>query len=183
MSDFHQNGQIATLHNLRTTDVTWLESQLTNFAKERKIWLILPSLFSELEGEALPAILDELSHATYIDHIVIGLDRADKKQYQYALEFFARLPQDHTVLWNDGPRLQAVDSTLTKLGLSPSEPGKGRNVWYCIGYTLARGESDVVGLHDCDILTYDREMLARLLFPVSNPDFSYQFCKGFYPRV
>ena len=183
MADFHQNGQIATLHNLRTTTTEELERQLREFSRHRKIWMVLPSLFSELEGEALPRILDELSAADYIDHIVIGLDRANEEQYRYAREFFSVLPQRHSLLWNDGPRLREIDNDLEKIGLSPNEPGKGRNVWYCVGYTLARGESHVVGLHDCDILTYDRDMLARLLYPVSHPDFRYQFCKGFYPRV
>jgi hypothetical protein len=40
-----------------------------------------------------------------------------------------------------------------------------------------------MAIHDCDILTYDREMLARLVYPVSHPTFSYQLSKGFYPRV
>ena len=42
------------------------------------------------------------------------------------------------------------------------EPGKGQNVWYCIGYVNARAKADAVALHDCDILTYDRMLLARL---------------------
>ena len=183
MADFHQNGQIATLHNLRTVPTEQLENQLRVFAENRKIWLILPSLFSELEGDALSNIIDHLSGVDYIDHIVIGLDRATEEQFKYAKSFFARLPQDHSVLWNDGPRLREIDSELEAAGLAPNEPGKGRNVWYCVGYTLACGKSDVVGLHDCDILTYDRDMLARLLYPVARPDFSYQFCKGYYARV
>ena len=32
-------------------------------------------------------------------------------------------------------------------------------------------------------LTYKREMLARLIYPVANPSFSYLFCKGYYPRI
>ena len=183
MVDFLQGGQIATLHNLRTTDTETLERQLEEFSKEVGIWLILPCLYSELETEAMPLILDELSKVKYIDHIVIGLDRATEAEYKHAREFFSRLPQNHSVLWNDGARLKAVDTDLQQEGLAPKELGKGRNVWYCIGYTLACGQSDVVGLHDCDILTYDRSMLARLLYPVSHPDFSYQFCKGYYARI
>jgi len=181
--DFHQNGQVATLHNLRTASTEELEAQLHQFSAQKKVWLILPSLFSELEGKALPGILDQLSEATYIDHIVIGLDQATEKQYRFAKDFFSRLPQDHSILWNDGPRLKALDAQLSLDTLAPREMGKGRNVWYCFGYTLARGQSDVVALHDCDILTYDRTLLARLLYPVCHPSFSYQFCKGYYPRV
>lgn len=38
-------------------------------------------------------------------------------------------------------------------------------------------------IHDFDILTYDREMLARLVYPMTNPAFPYQVAKGFYPRI
>ncbi|MEO4043900.1 glycosyl transferase [Hoeflea sp. CAU 1731] len=183
MGDFHQNGSVATLHNLTRTPVEELERQLKLFTGTRKITLILPSLFSELEGPALSNIVDELSGAQYINHVVIGLDRADKDQFAYAREYFSRLPQRHDILWHDGPRLQAIDKELSDADLAPLEPGKGRNVWYCIGYTLASRNSDVVALHDCDIVTYSREMLARLVYPVANPAFPYQFCKGFYPRI
>ena len=123
--------------------------------------LILPSLYSELEGDALPAILEHLQGAEYLGQIVIGLDRADQQQYQDALGFFSKL-QHHRVLWNDGPRLKALDAKLQALGLAPKELGKGRNVWYCMGYILA-SVSGIVALHDCDITTYDRELLAQLV--------------------
>jgi glucosyl-3-phosphoglycerate synthase len=51
------------------------------------------------------------------------------------------------------------------------------------GYVLARGDAEVIAIHDCDIVTYDREMLARLVYPVVNPNFDYRFCKGFYSRI
>ena len=182
MADFHQNGHVATLHNLRSTKPGTLERELEVLSAHRKITLILPSLYSELEGPALANIVEELAGARFIDHIVIGLDRANEEEYRKARKFFSVLPQPHSILWNDGPRLRAIDDRLKAAGLSPEEPGKGRNVWFCIGYTLARRDSDVVALHDCDIVTYSREMLARLVYPVANPSFSHLFCKGFYAR-
>lgn len=183
MADFHQNGSVATLHNLTRLPYQDIERQLQTFSSTRKITLILPSLFSELEGPALAGIVDALADVDYINHIVIGLDRADEAQFAHAREYFSRLPQQHDILWNDGPRLRAIDRELTAANLAPDEAGKGRNVWYCIGYAIACQNSDVVALHDCDIVTYSREMLARLLYPVANPAFPYLFCKGFYPRV
>ncbi|MFT7682062.1 MAG: glucosyl-3-phosphoglycerate synthase [Moritella dasanensis] len=183
MADFYQNGVITTLHNLNQRPLAAMEAELTEFAKLRPMSLILPSLFSELEGEALPNIIHHLQDVPYLNEIVIGLDRANEAQYKHALKFFGALPQHHRILWNDGPRLQALDAELAKLGLAPKELGKGRNVWYCMGYTLASGKSESVALHDCDILTYDRSLLARLIYPVANPQFNYEFCKGFYARV
>lgn len=183
MGDFYQNGIITTLHNLSKRPLEELEAELVRFARQRPMALVLPSLFSELEGPALGNIIDELSGVPYLDEIVIGLDRADVDQFQYALNYFSRLPQRHRVLWNDGPRLQAIDAKLAAEGLAPKELGKGRNVWYCFGYILASHRVQAVALHDCDILTYKRELLARLIYPIANPRFNYVFCKGYYARV
>jgi len=183
MGDFYQNGIITTLHNLSQRPVEALEQELLGFSRRRPLGLILPSLYSELEGVALPRIVDELAHVPYLGEIVIGLDRADREQYAQAVRFFSRLPQRHRILWNDGPRLQQLDAQLDALDLAPRELGKGRNVWYCMGYTLASGRTESVALHDCDIVTYDRSLLARLIYPVAHPRFNYEFCKGFYARV
>ncbi len=183
MGDFYQNGIITTLHNLAQRPVEELEKELQAFSKSRPMALILPSLYSELEGEALPNIIKELVKVPYLSEIVIGLDRADEAQYRSALKFFGQLPQHHRVLWNDGPRLQALDAMLQEQDLAPKELGKGRNVWYCMGYTLASDRSESVALHDCDILTYERSLLARLIYPVAHPRFNYEFCKGYYARV
>lgn len=176
MGDFYQNGIITTLHNLRSRSLEDFEAELTHFSKHRPMSLVLPSLFSELEGPALKNIVEELAKVPYLSEIVIGLDRADQSQYEYALKYFSELPQFHRVLWNDGPRLKALDEELQSHNLAPKEMGKGRNVWYCFGYVLASGEGKAVALHDCDILTYKRDLVARLIYPVANPSFNYMFC-------
>ncbi|NMP30480.1 glycosyl transferase [Thalassotalea sp. M1531] len=183
MADFYQNGSVTTLHNLGQRSYQDMEQELVAFNKKRPLGLLLPSLFSELEGPALGKIIDNIAEVPYLTEIVIGLDRADEAQYRYALKFFNKLPQHHRVLWNDGPRLKALDARLQKLGLAPTELGKGRNVWYCMGYILASNKTESVALHDCDILTYEKDLLARLLYPVAHPQFNYEFSKGFYARV
>ncbi|AZQ82944.1 glycosyl transferase [Colwellia sp. Arc7-635] len=183
MADFYQNGTVTTLHNLAQREPENMADELLEFSKTRSLGLILPSLFSELEGKALPDIISKIKQVKYLSEIVIGLDRADLAQYKHALSFFGQLPQHHRVLWNDGPRLQAIDAKLQALGLAPKELGKGRNVWYCMGYILSSGKAESIALHDCDILTYEKELLDRLLYPVANPLFNYEFAKGFYARV
>ena len=183
MADFYQNGIITTLHNLANRPLRDLEAELVDFSRQRPMGLLLPCLYSELEGEALPKIVDHLVRVPYLHQIVIGLDRATEEQYRKTLKFFSRLPQSHRVLWNDGPRLRALDGELRALDLAPREEGKGRNVWYCMGHILAAGDVESIAIHDCDILTYERSLLARLIYPVANPRFNYEFCKGFYARV
>ncbi|ROS78004.1 glucosyl-3-phosphoglycerate synthase [Curtobacterium sp. PhB130] len=183
MSDFHQNGVITTFHDLSRRSAASIEDDLRRFAEKRPMSLILPALYSELERPALHRIVDELAEADWLSEIVIGLDRADRAQFEHAREFFARLPQRHRILWNDGPRLRELDAELEREGLAPGEPGKGRNVWYCTGYALASERAECIALHDSDITTYERGMLARMLYPLANPAFDYEFSKGYYARV
>lgn len=92
MTDFFQNGSITTLHNLSHRPLEELERELVEFSRQRPMSLLLPSLYSELEGKALPKILDELCHVPYLSEIVIGLDRADEARYCEALARFSKLP-------------------------------------------------------------------------------------------
>ncbi len=183
MTDFYQNGIITTLHNLNHRSVEDMEAELLEFSSTRPMSLVLPSLYSELQGDALPNIVQHLSKVKYLSEIVIGLDLANQAEFENALRFFKPLNQNFRVLWNDGPRLLAIDKELQDEGLAPSERGKGRNVWYCLGYVLASGKAESIALHDCDIVTYDRALLARLIYPIANPHFNYEFCKGYYSRI
>ena len=183
MGDFQQNGVITTLHNLSKRPLAELESELSHFNQQRPLGLLLPCLYSELEGPAMQPIVEQLVKVPYLSEIVIGLDRASEAEYRAALKFFSQLPQNFKVLWNDGPRLKSVHSQLLDEGLTIGDPGKGRNVWFCMGYMLASGRTSSVALHDCDIVTYHRELLARLIYPVANPGFNYTFCKGYCSRI
>ena len=183
MVDFHQNGNIATLHNLRTRSLAEMTYELETFAQTRKITLVLPCLYSELETEAMPNIVQELAKVTYLHRIIVGLDRATEAEFRHAKSFFQDLNQTHIVIWNDSPRMKALGQRLADLDLYPNEPGKGKNVWSSIGYLMSCGDSAVMALHDCDILTYTNELLARLVYPVANPNFPYQVAKGYYARI
>ena len=183
MSDFSQNGIISNLHDFGTKSTKEIEIELKKFSKERKMELILPSLYSELEADALPKIVDEISKTNYLNHIIVGLDKAKKNEAKKAWKFFEKLKTPYTILWNDGPRLKKLDDELRKKDLAPNHFGKGRNVWYCLGMCISRDEARSVALHDCDIKTYDRRLLAKLFYPVENPLFNYEFCKGYYPRI
>jgi glucosyl-3-phosphoglycerate synthase len=98
MADYAQNGVIGTLHNLRNKSTEQLEAELTGFSKDLPMTLLLPCLFSEMEGPAMGPIVDQLSLAGYLDEIIIGLDRANEEQFRQARQFFSRLPQKHTIL-------------------------------------------------------------------------------------
>jgi len=183
MADFHQTGVIATLHRLGRVDLNRLETQLEAFAYQMPIALVLPSLYSELNGPALKGIVRELQSVKYLSEIIIALGSANREEFNHARHFFKDLYCEHRIVWVDGDRIQQLLKLLSENGLDIGDPGKGRAAWLAYGYILARRRSKVIVLHDCDILTYHREFLARLCYPVVNPNMGYEFCKGYYPRI
>lgn len=184
MADFFQTGAIATLHRLGQPDLARLERELKEFSEENPIALVLPCHIRELGSPALRRILRELKSVNYIKQIVVGIDGAARtRDWEKARRLFRQLPQPTMLLWNDGPRMKALYEKLEEAELSPGPGGKGRNVWTCFGYVLASDQARLVAVHDCDIVTYDREMLARLCYPVAHPALGFDFCKGYYARV
>ncbi|MEW6691403.1 MAG: glycosyl transferase [Pseudomonadota bacterium] len=191
MSDFFQNGQITTLHWLRERTLHWMhdrpleqiERELVRFSSVRPMALVLPTPSVELGRPELAGIIEHLRQIPYIADVVIALEDATPEQYRHARELFAVLPQRTHLLWLDGPRFTALEARLAETGLAPRQPGKGRAVWYAFGHVLMQCRSEAVALHDCDITTFSRDLPARLFYPVANPSFTFDFCKGYYARV
>ena len=182
MSDFFQTGAIATLHRLGPTNLARLESELCEFAKDTPIALVLPCHVRELGTPALRNILKELRGAKYLREIVVGIDGATPREWRRARKIFSILPEPPALLWNNGPRMQRIFEQLQEADLDIGPTGKGRNVWTCFGYVLANERSAMVACHDCDITTYNRELLARLCYPVAHPHLGFDFCKGYSAR-
>jgi glucosyl-3-phosphoglycerate synthase len=183
MGDFHQTETISTLHRLKKDNVEQLEEQLKEFSETRPIALVLPCLYSELQRVALKNIVEQLKEVQYLNEIVITIGRASAEEFKHSQEYFSVLPQNCKLIWDDGERIQSLFNLLKENGLDVGDPGKGRAAWIAYGYVLSKEKSEVIALHDCDVLTYNRELLARLCYPLANPNMNYEFCKGYYPRV
>ena len=183
MADFYQTGSITTLHRLGASNLERLERELCQYSDGHPIALILPCLYSELEGSALPTIVDHLKCVPYLKEIVVALGQASALEFRRAKDYFQQLPQQVRLIWIDGEGVQDLLGLLVSKDIDIGLPGKGQSCWIAFGYVLARRQSKVVVFHDCDVLTYDREFLARLCYPVGNPNLGYEFCKGYYPRV
>jgi len=182
MADFFQDGAVATLHRLGAGDPARLERELEGFSAARPIALVLPCHADELGTPALSGILNELREVRYLAQIVVGIDAADAGAWAHAQKVFSVLPQNPVLLWIDGPLLSKWTRDLARAGIDPGPGGKGRNLWMGFGYVLAANIARMVAVHDCDIPTYNREMLARLCYPVAHPHFGFAFCKGYSAR-
>ncbi|HNY72345.1 MAG TPA: glycosyl transferase [Syntrophales bacterium] len=183
MADFWQHGMITTLQKLKDRPVAAIEEELRIIARRRNMTLLLPALYSEFETPAIPKIINELKKVNYLYQIVLSLDRADREQFQRVREIMAALPTATRVVWHDGPRMQKLYRVLRENDFTLDMPGKGRSVWMTMGYILSDRSVYAIALHDSDIVNYEREILARLLYPVAHPAISLEFSKGYYARV
>ncbi len=183
MADFYQTGVVATLHRLRPGEYEHLERQLLSMREQRGIALVLPALYEEFEGTAFARIIQELEKVEYLDQIIVTLGQTGPEQFERAKQSFSKMNCETRFVWNNGPRIQKLYDELEAKDLPVGGDGKGRSCWMAYGYVLGSGKSEFIALHDCDILTYDRELLARLCYPVASPDINFDFCKGYYARV
>jgi len=183
MSDFYQSGTITTLHRIGEQNYKGLEAELKEFNKTRPLALVLPAVFEEFERPAFPNILETLKGVDYVNEYVLVMNRTNAMQFREARRRVSELPFKVTIVWSSGERISKLYDLLADEGLDIGEDGKGRSVWIALGYVIANSASEVIALHDCDILTYDRPLLARLCYPLSNPNLGYEFCKGYYSRV
>lgn len=167
MPDFHQPGPVLTLPLLSTEREERLEADLTKWAQERPLALMLPCHARDLEGDALAGIIETLTDIPWISRVVAGLDGADRNQYEKASGKFRRLKMLCDVLHHD---------------LTAAPPGKGRNLKGCADHLKRCGGVFAVAMHDCDIRTYSRSFLARLCWPVMHPEAGIRACKGYYAR-
>jgi glucosyl-3-phosphoglycerate synthase len=183
MSDFHQPGVITTLHRLGPPAFERIESELKLCARQRPIALVLPCLYTEIEGPGLARIVETLRETSYLHRVVVTVSGTRKRDEFDAVRSFFKPVPEAVCLWASGPTIGELLARLADQGLDAGPEGKGREVWLGAGYALSTEEAEILAFHDCDILTYDRELLGRLCFPVAHPNLDYEFCKGYYGRA
>jgi len=193
MSEFQQEGLITTIHGFYDLFnpeeyARKLEDRLMEFSRHVQIGLLLPSLLQEIHvPKVLDHIIDEINQVDYLDSIVVTLGGATKRnQFEEAREFFYRLRKtgrDVKIIWVEGPKIQRIFKRIQAQKIDVGKPGKGQSVWIGLGYLFAKELCDVIALHDCDIVTYDRLLLGRLVEPAANPNNDFEFCKGYYARI
>jgi len=184
VSDFIQHGPISTLHDFGTMDSQRLEQYLVDATRDYRLGLVLPITSSDMRAPAFEKIVHELRGVQFLKKIVVVLNRApDEQDYRDCRNRVAPLGSLCKILWTDGPRGMAAYEQLNTAGFDVSMAGKGRAVWSAFGYLLADSEIKAMVLHDCDIVSYHRDMLMRLCLPMAHRAFDFDFCKAYYARV
>ena len=193
MVDFHQEGIITTLHALyeafdREEYLVNLECKLEEYSHHQSICLLLPCFYTELHNpQALNHIMDEIQQVSYLKCVVVAFNgTSEESEFRRAREYFKKLhtpERDVKLVWVDGPCVQSIFKRIQHSEIHTGIQGKGQAVWITLGYVFAREDCEVIALHDCDIVTYDRMLLGRLIEPTANPNNDFEFCKGYYARI
>jgi len=193
MGEFHQEGAITTIHGFYDLFdpeeyLARLEKKLMEFSRHTDMGLLLPSLYGEIHvPKVIGNIIEQINQVSYLRSVVVALGGAKKKkEFLEARDYFYKLKKKERevkVIWVDGPRIQRIFRKLQDQKIPIGVPGKGQSVWISLGYLFGREVCDVIALHDCDIATYDRLLLGRLIAPTANPNNDFEFCKGYYARV
>ena len=179
MSDFYQQGLICTLQRLapsRDGIAQPIEQRLT--AQPSGISLVLPCHYSELGQPALELLLLEVSSMKFLREVIVSMNGMDADGARMARSYFARLPLPHRVLWNDAPEVR----TLVEDAGIRFASGKGFNVWAACGLILHEGHSREIVTQDCDVSSFQREMLVRLSAACALEGLGYDFAKLYYSR-
>jgi glucosyl-3-phosphoglycerate synthase len=183
MSDFHQFGTVTALPRLVSRTVEDLEAAIRMHTAKNPVSLVIPMVPAELDRPALTNILDELCQVTYLDSLVVSLNKARRDDYNRTVQFFKRFPGRCVILWNESPAVQQFLLQTRGAGLDVGSAGKGRACWMAIGYLLAEDRADYLVFQDADVVNFRREMLARLVLPAVDPIVDFDFVKGYYARV
>jgi glucosyl-3-phosphoglycerate synthase len=178
MADFYQNV-VPTFTRLVDEDLVQMEEGILRAARRMPIGIVIPTLFSDLSSPAMRHIIEELATINFIKRIYISLSQSSETEFEQAREIIQPIENRGVLLWNDAPAVQSVLDKINQ-AVPLGDRGKGSTVWTALGYALGKSEVAVLAFHDADIVTYDRGLLLRLLYPVVN--LRYQFAKGFYVR-
>jgi glucosyl-3-phosphoglycerate synthase len=82
MSDFFQNGEIATFHRLGKRDYRKIEEELEELSKIRPISLVLPFIPQEMQGQGLQKIIKNLKEIGYLKNIVVAMGKTDQDEFK-----------------------------------------------------------------------------------------------------
>lgn len=178
--DFNQEF-ITTIHDFNA-DLDVLEDRLRSLGETTPMALLIPSLYEELQRPALTLIKEHLKQCDYIRFINVCLFAETQAQYHHAVQFFSDLPQTVNVIWTNGPRINALIDQLAGKNLDLSGyVGKGWAVW--LGLGLSSEQANIIALHDADIVTFDRSLVAKLFYPIAEPEFGIAYNKAYYTRL
>jgi glucosyl-3-phosphoglycerate synthase len=173
--------KIANIHDFYL-DFDTMSSHLRVLKPKFPSGLIIPIIGSDVQGDGLPKIVDEINQCDYLNKIFIALSAKTPKDYEEALRLSRKFKAPCDVIWCNKPEVLSVLEELKGKGLDVTQlSGKGKDVWIAIG--IASLELFAFAVHDADIDSYTKMLPTKMLYPVIEPKLDFFFAKGYYARI
>jgi glucosyl-3-phosphoglycerate synthase len=178
--DYNQK-KIANIHDL-CLDFEFMANRLNSLKSKYPAGLIIPILGNDTNSPGLPKMVKEINQCDYLSKVLIALSADDSKGYDEAVRISKSFKVPSEVIWCNKPEVLSVLQELKHKGLDVTAlSGKGKDVWIAMG--IASLELFAFAVHDVDIVTYNRMLPTKLLYPIIEPNLDFFFSKGYYARI
>jgi glucosyl-3-phosphoglycerate synthase len=173
--------KIANIHDFYL-DFDTMCDRLRELKSKFPSGLIIPILGSDIKNPGLAKMVDEANQCDYLNKVFIALSALDAKDYEEALRLSRGFKVPCQVIWCNKPGTVAVLEELRRKGLDVTQLcGKGKDVWMAAG--IASLELFAFAMHDADIVSYNKMLPTKLLYPIIEPKLDFFFSKGYYARI
>jgi glucosyl-3-phosphoglycerate synthase len=173
--------KIATIHDFNL-DFNYMSSRLSELKTQFPSGLIIPILGSDINSPGIPQMVEEINQCQYLTKVIIALSTNDWKEYEEARRISRNVKVPCQVAWCNKPEVLTILEELKHKGLDvTSLSGKGKDVWIATG--IASLDLFAFAFHDADIVTYNKMIPTKLLYPIMEPKLDFFFSKGYYARI
>jgi glucosyl-3-phosphoglycerate synthase len=173
--------KIANIHDFNL-DFDLMSNRLSSLKGNYPSGLIIPILGNDIKSPGLPKMVEEINHCSYLSKVFLALSANNLKDYDEALKLSKKFKVQCQVVWCNKPEVLTVLEELKHKGLDvTSLSGKGKDVWIAMG--IASLDLFAFAIHDADIVTYNKMLPTKLLYPIIEPNLDFFFAKGYYARI
>ncbi len=173
--------KIANIHDF-FLDFDTLSTRLMRYKDKVPSGLIIPIYGSDITSPGIGNIVSEINQCQYLSKIYIALSAKDPHDYEEAMRLCRQFKVPCEVIWCNKPEVKQVLLELKSKGINVTGmSGKGKDVWLAMG--IASLELDTFVVHDADILSYNKLLPTKMLYPLIEPKLDFFFSKGYYARI
>ena len=173
--------KIANIHDF-SLDFDSMADHLDSLKEKYSSGLIIPIKDKDIDSPGLPKMIEEINKCHYLTKVLIALSANTRNDYDKLLKLRESFKTQCDIVWCNKAEVLAVLQDLKEKGLDlTSLSGKGKDVWITIG--IASLDLFAFVLHDSDILSYNKMLPTKLLYPIIEPKLDFFFSKGYYARI
>jgi glucosyl-3-phosphoglycerate synthase len=176
-----EQGRITRIHDF-SISFPKLKNRLQELSQRYPSGVIIPIMGDDLQGPALPKIIQGLNECDYLNKVFFALSANEQNEYESALRLSDKIERPTEVIWCNKPEVNILLEEINKKGLDVTTlHGKGKDLWIAIG--IASLELHAIAIHDSDIMSYNAALPTKVIYTIIEPRLDFWFSKGYYARI